>query len=212
MRHHHFLLVMLGLTTGCSTSPTPVSPKVPPPVPAVAAVQADAVSNEPELKPTDPNLPEIQPAMFASWPSATEKPIEIGPRLWRFCRGPSPEEERERTKEKEANGPHASYSIVVRVSPNAASSFRAGGTLPEGAVVVKEKHQVSGGRREFQAYAFMIKREAGYDEANGDWEYAFVTLQPDIKVTRGKLAECSQCHAKASEHDYLFRNYLAEAK
>jgi hypothetical protein len=126
--------------------------------------------------------------------------------------GPPPEWEREREAAEKANGPHASYSILVRVSPSGATSFREGANLPEGAVVVKEKHLVNNlsGTSSFNAYAFMIKREAGYDTANGDWEYAFVSLNPKRKVTRGKLAECSKCHAKASEHDYLFRTSLAD--
>ena len=206
MRHHSLAVALIAiLAGGCSSSP-PAPPSLP-------AAHADAATNEAAL--LIPDLPEIQPAVFASWPSVTEKPVQIGPGDWIPCNSvSSPERERERKAAAETSGPHASYSIVVRVSPNAAASFREGGTLPEGAVVVKEKHKIDGmsGDRTFDAYAFMIKREAGYDAANGDWEYAFVTLQPKRTVTRGRLAECSKCHAKASEHDYLFRLYLADGK
>ena len=209
MRHHPLAVALIAiLAGGCSPTPAPSSTP-----PSLSAAPVDAAKNEAALE--IPDLPEIQPRLFASWPSVTEKPVQIGPRDWTICAsGPPPEWERERHAAEEASGLHASYSIIVRVSPNAAASFREGGTLPEGAVVVKEKHKINdlNGKSTFDAYAFMIKRKAGYDPANGDWEYAFVTLQPKRTVTRGRLAECSKCHAKASEHDYLFRLYLADGK
>jgi hypothetical protein len=53
----------------------------------------------------------------------------------------------------------------------------------------------------------MIKRAAGYDPAGGDWEYGFVTLAPRTTVTRGRLAGCAGCHARARTSDFLFRTY-----
>jgi len=153
-------------------------------------------------------LPEIEPSLFTSWPTVTNKPVQIGPEEWSSCtQGPTPEWKHERLMARNINGPHAHYSIVVRVSPDGIEAFRSGQTLPEGAVVVKEKHMVNplSERSTFDAYAFMVKRESGYHDAGGDWEYGFVTLHPKRAVTRGKLIGCAKCHAKASEHDYLFR-------
>ena len=155
------------------------------------------------------DVPLVEPKEFALWPSVTEEPIEVGPTPWRLCKGPTPEQERARKADEEANGPHARYSIIVRISPNAEEAFRSGATLPFGRVVVKEKHRDRNESGSFDAYALMIKHEAGYDAANGDWEYAYVTLTPERTVTRGRLKECSQCHAKASDRDSLFRFYLA---
>ncbi|HEY4260087.1 MAG TPA: cytochrome P460 family protein [Schlesneria sp.] len=156
----------------------------------------------------------VSPDTFAIWPSVTDEPIDVGPGPWRICRmGPTPEYEHERKAAEDVSGPHANYSITVRVSPDAAQAFRDGMALPPGAIVVKEKQFSYGSAvHYFEEYALMIKHEPGYDELGGDWEYAYVTMEPNRTVTRGKLAECSQCHSKVADNDYLFRLYLAEGK
>ncbi|NBC83449.1 MAG: hypothetical protein GVY19_08710 [Bacteroidetes bacterium] len=65
----------------------------------------------------------------------------------------------------------------------------------------------------------MVKREAGYDAENADWEYITMpndadndfTAQPNgdidaASVGRGKLSNCIECHTKAGGGDYLFVN------
>jgi hypothetical protein len=157
----------------------------------------------PAVPPTAPDPPLVEPATFSTWPSVTDKPVHVGPELWLFCRGPTPEEAKARAEAAKAHGPHAEYSIVVRVSPDAAPAFRDGKPLPTGAVVVKEKYSDGA----LQGYAVMAKRAAGFDPGGGDWEYAFVALVPERIVTRGRLAECAGCHASARNTDYLFRSY-----
>jgi hypothetical protein len=146
-------------------------------------------------------LPE--PVTFSTWPTATEKPVQVGPTLLLVCRAPTPEEE----AHDQRHGPHARYSIVVRVSPEAIGLFREGKPLPSGAVVVKEKYADGRATGPLEEYAVMVKREAGYDPAGGDWEYAYVTSVPERKVARGRLAECAGCHASVRERDFLFRSY-----
>jgi hypothetical protein len=147
----------------------------------------------------------VEPAAFATWPSVTEQPVRVSRALWMLCVAATPEQ----IRAAEAN-PHASrsvYSIVVRVSPDGATAFRDGRPLPVGAVVVKEKHDDRTASGPLQGYAAMTKREAGFDPAGGDWEYAFVALSPERKVTRGRMPECAGCHASARDTDYLFRSY-----
>lgn len=147
----------------------------------------------------------VEPAVFSTWASATEKPVQIGPDLWADCRAPTPEEAK--ALDAKLHGLHAGYSIVVRVSPDAIAAFRDGKPLPVGAVVVKEKYADRLASGPLQGYAVMAKQTAGFDLDGGDWEYAFVTLVPDRAVTRGRLAECAGCHASARGTDYLFRSY-----
>ena len=149
----------------------------------------------------------LEPATFSAWPSVTDKPIRVGPALWALCRSPTPEEARARDAEAKPHGPHAGHSIVVRVSPEAVAPFRAGEPLPAGAVVVKEKYADEQASGPLHEYAVMLKREAGYDPDSGNWEYAYVTLVPERKVARGRLAECAGCHASVRERDFLFRSY-----
>ena len=160
--------------------------------------QADPAPVEPAL---------VEPADFASWPRVTEKPVRVGPLLWMLCRDPTPAEAIARDKAAKPHGPHAGYSIVVRVSPEAVAAFRSGDGLPAGAVVVKEKYTDELASGPMQAYAVMVKRAPGFDPGAGDWEFEFVTLAPERSVARGRLAECASCHARARDTDYLFRSY-----
>ena len=154
---------------------------------------------------SDPAL--VEPATFSAWPSVTDKPVRVGPVLWLYCRGPTPEEATARDAAAKLHGPHTEYSIVVRVSPEASAAFREGKPLPTGAVVIKEKYADGSASGPLQGYAVMVKRATGFDPGGGDWEYAFIALAPERSVTRGRLAECAGCHASARGTDYLFRSY-----
>jgi hypothetical protein len=154
---------------------------------------------------SEPALPE--PATFVHWPRATEKPVPVGPELWARCRALTPAEDQAREAAAKAHGPHAEYTIVVRVSPDAEAAFREGRPLPVGAMVVKEKYTDRLASGPLHGYAVMAKRAAGFFPDGGDWEYAFVALAPDRKVSRGRLAECAGCHASVRGADYLFRSY-----
>src|SRR3569833_547036 len=71
-------------------------------------------------------LPLVDPLEFGKWPSVTKQPIETGPALWRLCRAPISDDERNQKSLQDTEGPHAGYSIVLRVSPNASKSFHDG--------------------------------------------------------------------------------------
>jgi hypothetical protein len=131
----------------------------------------------------------------------------VGPALWVLCRNRTPEESQKADAEAKAHGPHAKYSIVVRVSPEAITLFREGQPLPTEAVVVKEKYMGLPPLGQLHGYAVMTKRHAGYFPEGGDWEYEYVTVVPKRKETRGRLANCAACHASAKERDFLFRSY-----
>ena len=94
---------------------------------------------------------------------------------------------------------------MVRTNPEAMEAFKARKVMPVGSVIVKEKLSYE---HKMMSYGAMIKREAGYDPEHGDWEYMYVDLQPERKVTRGKIESCINCHRIKHEQDYLFRPYL----
>src|SRR5688572_5394820 len=93
--------------------------------------------------PASPSPPPalVEPAIFATWPRVTERPIRVSSGVWLMCRLPTPDETRAREAEAERYGPHFGHSIVVRVSPDAIDAYREGRPLPHGAVVVKEKYE-----------------------------------------------------------------------
>jgi uncharacterized protein (TIGR03067 family) len=150
--------------------------------------------------PPDPVLPE--PMVFSHWPSATEKPIPVLPAVSMLCTNATPQQAGGLTN------PHAGgHSIVVRMSPDSVAPFRANEFMPLGAIVVKEKHVAGPASIPLSDYAMMIKRHPGYYPEGGDWEYVYVTLSPERKVLRGRLAECAKCHSAAKDRDFLFRSY-----
>lgn len=148
-----------------------------------------------------------EPAVFATWPRVTERPVRVSPELAMLCTALPPHRPTGRNAATSRRDPHADASIVVRVSPNAVAAYREGRSLPAGAVVIKEKYADASASGPLQAYGAMIKREAGFDARGGDWEYAYVALDRERVVTRGRLEGCAGCHASARETDYLFRSY-----
>ena len=56
----------------------------------------------------------------------------------------------------------------------------------------------------------MVKRETGYDPADGDWEYMALDGSGRSIGTPGRLPMCRSCHAAQRRTDYLFRSYLPE--
>jgi hypothetical protein len=82
-----------------------------------------------------------------------------------------------------------------------ANSFQA----PVGTVSIKRFDMDADGTDD--GLAVMIKREPGYDSANGDWYYDMRmldgTIMADNALCRGKIAMCIDCHQGASATDYL---------
>jgi hypothetical protein len=180
--------------------------------PVWALLLAALAACDPPPKPAPP--PALaDPAVFAHWPRVTERPIQVTPALWLLCRTIMAGEVRDRGVDPGPAGPHAEYSIVVRVSPDGVDAYREGRPLPRGAVVVKEKYATASATGPMQAYALMTKREDGFDAEGGDWEYAFVGLSNGREaIARGRLAGCAGCHGKAREQDFLFRSYGAAGR
>ncbi|WP_439622961.1 cytochrome P460 family protein [Gemmata sp.] len=182
----------------------------PPPSPPPAAPEAHVAPPPRHVSRAEVDLDTLD---FAKWPTATEFPISVEPHVHYAC-GPGINSDTERWAKfggKGRHGPHAKHSVVVRVNPEAMGAFKRVGTpLPAGTVVIKEKHPDWSAAYNASACDFgaMIKREAGYDPENGDWEYAYVAPGPAKQVTRGKLASCIDCHSHMKDRDYLFRTYL----
>jgi hypothetical protein len=151
----------------------------------------------------------VEPAVFTTWPRITGRPMRVSAELSMLCTALPPHTPPGRNAATSRRGPHADASIVVRVSPNAVAAYRDGGSLPVGAVVIKEKYADASASGPLLAYGVMTKREAGFDSRGGDWEYAYVALEGERAVTRGRgrLQGCAGCHASARDTDYLFRSY-----
>ena len=109
-----------------------------------------------------------------------------------------------------ADNPHRDRYITVYVNAKgrAAMLEQKVPAFPVGSVIVKEKLLAPDSRAP-ELLTVMIKRPAGYDPANGDWEY-LVTDGGGKQITaRGKLQSCRQCHLARRDGGYIFRTYLS---
>lgn len=95
--------------------------------------------------------------------------------------------------------------------------FRIPGMEGPGQLHVKKVYakDTAGNKGDLIAGIAMFKREEGYFEAGGDWEYVVLditTVDPattpngTIGATRGDLQLCADCHSAAKDNDFLFSN------
>ncbi|MCC6646691.1 MAG: hypothetical protein IT374_14100 [Polyangiaceae bacterium] len=102
------------------------------------------------------------------------------------------------------------WSGHVKVNDALLATYRALG--PESAVqvgaIAVEAHKDSEGRPG-PTYA-MVKREAGFDTAGGDWEYLVLDGAGQVEQ-RGVIPLCARCHADAAV-DHLFGPRVATRK
>lgn len=151
------------------------------------------------------------PIEYASWPQLTEQPVTVPLAVMLDCRAPQP-------SPQIAYGPHYGehfeFSVRYFVNPTSESAIRKPGTaLPVGTTIVKEKwtRDKPNAKGTLTAIAAMVKHEAGYAKEQGDWEYLYAELPiagKPMKVDRGQIATCVECHTKAWQTDYLYRSYL----
>jgi hypothetical protein len=76
--------------------------------------------------------------------------------------------------------------------------------FPEGSIIVKESFKnKDGSKGDLSNLTIMVKRENGYSDDYGDWEY--IMTKPDGTITdQGRLSMCISCHSKSSDKDFTF--------
>jgi hypothetical protein len=86
--------------------------------------------------------------------------------------------------------------------------------MPEGSILVKESTDPA---TLSVVVISAMRKVAGFDAANGDWQYAMFERLADGSFGGGwsdagsdMHQMCSSCHARAAERDYLFLNYTGQ--
>jgi hypothetical protein len=132
----------------------------------------------------------------------TERPHQVAPLTAALCTIPS---QAVVEREKQITGPHYKTSVHLYANPAAMATIKdRAKSFPAGAVIVKEKltndSKVSG-------VGGMIKRQPGYDAANGDWEYFYYGGPGEF--SSGRIESCVTCHraAKSTDHVYSAWNH-----
>ena len=94
--------------------------------------------------------------------------------------------------------------VFVNTAGETVALGKASYPFPEGSILVKEAYKNSGGNKgALSNLTIMVKREAGYDPDNGDWEYLMTNAAKSIQ-RQGPLDMCIGCHSAASSTDFVF--------
>jgi hypothetical protein len=143
--------------------------------------------------------------------SLTKEPKKIVSRLALLCAPPSPAR-----IAKEQGNPHLNRFVKVYVTPaGEAAATGHESTHPQGTVLVKEKlpavtdpktkKESAGAAPEL--FTGMLKREAGFNPAAGDWEFFTVSGNAAKITSRGKLESCIDCHKDYTRSDCVSPEY-----
>ncbi len=108
------------------------------------------------------------------------------------------------------NGARDKAAVMIYMNARAARAFRSGAdAYPVGAAIVKQKMAIPptdkgewSSELRKKKVGGMVKRPAGYDPANGDWEY--FDFEDPSDVESGPIGSCVQCHSAAKSTDYVF--------
>ena len=170
-----------------------------------------------EANPTSPatisNPPESTsktafPIDYAQWPQLTDGNVKMPASEARLCAAIM-------ARPTAASfGPHLrdnnQHSVRYFINPTSEAAFHKNVVpMPVGTTIVKEKwkSQKENERGTLTAIAAMMKREPGYAKEHGDWEYIYAERTESgnqMKMTRGQIATCVECHTREWEKDYLF--------
>jgi hypothetical protein len=106
-------------------------------------------------------------------------------------------------------GPHSNKWVSVYVNEIGVDAMisQKAPKFPKGSIIVKEKLDARTSRVP-ELMTIMLKREEGYDPANGNWEY-FVTDGAGTRLEKpARVESCYSCHRAYLQTDYVSRMYL----
>lgn len=168
-----------------------------------------------QTKPQPKMIPVIDG--YTSWKEVTQVPVEMDPVVAMLCRPLLPSERKTAMPVRGTQGPHEKKYIRVFVNDIGAQQMmtRKNPQFPVGSVIVKQKLPLKKSKSKIRKVStnpelltVMIKREAGYDKANGDWEYLVTDGAGKQESQRGQLESCQGCHKPFEKTDYVVRSYL----
>jgi hypothetical protein len=139
----------------------------------------------------------------------------VDPGFFTACRRPIKEMV---ARARKKSGPHTQSIILVYMNENAATAFEGGSKVyPVGSAIVKQKalrgHRESNNGKPAKSVIAgvggMIKRTAGFDPKNGDWENFY--FEDPSKIESGKMQSCTKCHRGAKTSDFVFGSWSLPA-
>lgn len=139
----------------------------------------------------------------------TPEPVFVNPELAMLCVGASKAMVERARIDK---GAHANCSVRIFMNKLGSTAFKEKTNYPVGSIIVKEKEML-GFRTKTDSepngtgngVGGMVKRDSGYDETNGNWEYFY--FESVDKIESGKMHSCIEGHRKASKSDFVFAHW-----
>jgi hypothetical protein len=142
-------------------------------------------------------------AEYQTWKRRTEQPVALAVDIFGLCRSPSLAEMQFLDSEHGVD----QRLVLDWLNPGAVTAYQHKDTLPfvVGAAIVKEKLvRDSDGTLTLVARGVMIKRDAGFDAAHGDWEFAYWEPSAGLLAGPAESKHCGDCHAAAQATDFVF--------
>lgn len=141
---------------------------------------------------------------YRRWTRVNPVPAVFHSQIAALCAAPTARQ----TRMEEGN-PHRDKFITVYVNDAGRRAMMEEKLprFPQGSIIVKEKLPGKDSSSP-ELLTVMIKREAGYNPENGDWEYMALDGAGKEVQARGRLESCQSCHMMVKDTDYVSRNYL----
>ena len=137
------------------------------------------------------------PSFYRDFTRLTKRPHRVAPLTATLCTIPS---RAVVEREKQMTGLHYMASVHLYASPAAMTAVtNRMRVFPVGSVIVKEKLADDG---KVSGVGGMVKRAAGFDAANGDWEYFYYARPSEFST--GRIRSCIDCHRAAKTNDYVY--------
>ncbi|MGB7925825.1 MAG: cytochrome P460 family protein [Pyrinomonadaceae bacterium] len=143
---------------------------------------------------------------YKTWARVHPEALRLPAPLDMLCVAPT----RQQSVETSRNPHRQKYFVVyVNEAGRQAMMSQLKPVFPAGSIIVKEKLLAKDDASP-ELLTVMTKREKGFNEASGDWEYMVVNGERTKIESRGNLENCRSCHLLKSETDYVFRSYLPD--
>jgi hypothetical protein len=145
-------------------------------------------------------------AGYRSWQRPAKSPEAVSAYIFTICRAPTLREQ------AFAKSEHGNQLYLLDWTNSLAAQAVARKGVPgfePGAAIVKEKLVRSAdGGFDLVALGIMVKREPGFDVANGDWDYGYWEKSAGIVHSPAQTAHCGGCHAGVQDTDYVFMDAM----
>ncbi|MBP7951118.1 MAG: cytochrome P460 family protein [Verrucomicrobiales bacterium] len=139
----------------------------------------------------------------------TPSPVQLHRRTALLCRPPTAQE-----MQQDAANPHGEkFALLFADKKGRPAAEGHEAAHPEGTLLLKEKLPANVSKQgvapaagsQPELFTGMLKREKGFSPECGDWEFFTVSGDAKTITSRGRLANCIDCHQRYPDQDFTSR-------